>query len=66
MSGPRGASEALGELPSRWLTVEQNEWLAAQHAGGRTPVRDAEAVVDSCASSRMIEIFAAMLPIEWG
>jgi len=60
---------ARGELPAAWLTVEQNERLAAHHHADRADragASDAEAVVDSRARCRMSEIFAAMLPIEWG
>lgn len=62
--GPR--REAGGEPLGPWLTAEQNERLAAHYTADRAPRPDSESAIDSRAGSRMIEIFAAMLPIEWG
>jgi hypothetical protein len=49
------------ELPARWLTVEQNQQLTARGAD-RAPLIDP----DGHAGHRALEIFAALLSIEWG
>jgi len=50
--------------------VEQNAQLAAAHTAAHTsphaPGPGPESDLDSRTSCRVIEIFAAMLPIEWG
>jgi hypothetical protein len=65
-SPPRGCSR---ESPARWLTSEQNERLAQQHAADGAPgssPRETEAAVDARAGWRTIEIFVALLPVGWG
>ena len=65
-AGPAGRAES----PGPWLTVEQNAQLAAAHTAAHTsphaPGPGPESDLDSRTSCRVIEIFAAMLPIEWG
>jgi hypothetical protein len=54
------------EQPGPWLTAEQNLLLAVRPAAGGAPRTDTESIVDGRTGGRMIEIFAAILPVEWG
>jgi hypothetical protein len=54
------------EQPGPWLTAEQNLLLAVRHAAGGAPRTDTESIVDGRTGCRMIEIFAAILPVGWG
>ena len=66
----RGRVRRSEESPGAWLTAAQNDLLAVRHtadgaqAGAPRPVPDC--VIDSRAGCRMIELFAAIFPIEWG
>jgi hypothetical protein len=57
------------ESPAPWLTSEQNEQLAVQPtadgAPGASP-RKTQAAIDARAGWKTIEIFAALVPVEWG
>jgi hypothetical protein len=53
------------QLPVAWLTVEQNELLATRGAD-RAPRFDPDGALDGHAGRRTLEIFAAVLPFEWG
>jgi hypothetical protein len=63
---PWGSVTIVRGEPGAWLPAEQNELLAARCTADRAPLPDAGCVVDGRAGCRWIEIFAAMLPIEWG
>ena len=61
---PGDRAERIGA----WLTATQNELLALRiaadaQAGARRPELGA---LDGCAGCRMLEIVAAIFPIEWG
>jgi hypothetical protein len=59
-----------GEAPGPWLTVEQNVWLArlctADEAPWLAAAADLDAVIDSRAGCRTIEVFAGLVPVGWG
>ena len=57
---------AGAEQPGPWWTAEQHLLLAVRHAAGGAPRTDTESIVDSRTGCRMIEICAALLPVEWG
>jgi len=60
-----GASMRLREEPvGGWLTATQNELIARRVAGDAS--RPDPGAVDGCTGCRMLEIVAAILPIEWG
>lgn len=59
------AARGRCELPAAWLTVEQNDLLATRGAE-RAPRFDPDAALDGHAGRRTLEIFAAILPFEWG
>jgi hypothetical protein len=65
-SAGQSSTLARRELPGAWLTMEQNHRLAVQCTIGRVPRPDAGCVSESRVGCRMIEIFVAILPIEWG
>jgi hypothetical protein len=52
--------------PGPSLTAEQNLLLAMRHAAGGAPRTDIDSTVDGHTGCRMIEIRAAILPVEWG
>lgn len=54
------------EPPGPWLTAEQNSLLAVRHAAGGAPDADTESILDSRTGFRMLEVFAAILSVEWG
>lgn len=58
--GAARAEEPIGA----WLTATQNELIACRMAGDA--LRADPGALDGCAGFRMLEIVAAILPIEWG
>ena len=60
------ASVAWGEPTGAWLPVKHNELLAAPWTADRGSPRDPGGASDARAGCRTIELFAAILPIEWG
>lgn len=59
-----GRAARTEEPIGAWLTATQNELLARRVAGDAW--RADPGAVDGCAGCRMLEIVAAILPIEWG
>lgn len=47
------------------MTPDQNRLLALRHAAGGAPRTDMDRIVDGCTGCQMIEILAAILPVEW-
>lgn len=59
-----GCAACTEEPIGAWLTATQNELLARRMAG--EALRADPGAVDGCAGCRMLEIVAAIFPIEWG
>jgi hypothetical protein len=60
------SAKPSSQPPGAWLTMEQNHRLAVQCTIDRVTRPDADCVAESRVGCRMIEIFVAVLPIEWG